>query len=92
MSTFLEFYRALLKFVNFKLFTDLSMKYPPEYLAQHNDDLYLDTKAIQDLQKLARKKFDQGSSSNQDKYAISEEFKETPEMKKLTQKEEHVKK
>jgi hypothetical protein len=31
MSTFLEFYRALLRFVNYKLFTDLGQKYPPEY-------------------------------------------------------------
>lgn len=28
MGTFLEFYIALLKFVNYKLFSDLSMSYP----------------------------------------------------------------
>lgn len=34
MGTFLEFYRALLKFVNFKLFTDIGLSYPlaPEAL------------------------------------------------------------
>ena len=66
MSTFLEFYRALLRFVNFKLFTDLGQKYPPEYF--------------------------QKQENKQRLYAISEEFKDTPEMKKLTQKEEHAKK
>jgi len=28
MGTFLEFYQALLKFVNFKLFTDIGLTYP----------------------------------------------------------------
>jgi len=48
MSTFLEFYRALLKFVNFKLFTDLGQKYPPEYYAKEENKgkLYLDTLQI----------------------------------------------
>jgi len=47
------------------------------------------------LQKQARKKFEigqQGSTAAGSKYQISEEFKETPEMKKLTQKEEQIKK
>ena len=45
MSTFLEFYRAVLKFVNFKLFTDLGQKYPVEYfqLEQNSGKLYLDS-------------------------------------------------
>lgn len=29
MNTFKEFYTALLKFINFKLFSDLGLKYPP---------------------------------------------------------------
>jgi pescadillo protein len=48
MSTFLEFYRALLKFVNFKLYSDLGQKYPPEpTLAQSG--LYLDSAQVQEL-------------------------------------------
>lgn len=43
------------------------------------------------MQKTARKKFDQGKQQG-DKYQISEEFKDTPEMKKLTKKEEVGKK
>ena len=87
MSTFLEFYRALLRFVNFKLFTDLGLKYPPESLAQK--DLYLDSAQVAELQKQARRRFE---AAQGDKYQISEEFKETPEVKRLTQKEEHGKK
>ena len=62
MSTFLEFYRALLRFVNFKLFTDLGGKYPPEYYGkvQNQQRINLDPVQIQDLQKQARKKFDIG--------------------------------
>jgi pescadillo protein len=30
MTTFLEFYQALLKFINFKLFSDLAIAYPPQ--------------------------------------------------------------
>ena len=53
MSTFLEFYRALLKFVNFKLFTDLGQKYPPEYLQleQNRNRIYLDSVQVQAMQK-----------------------------------------
>ena len=97
MSTFLEFYRALLKFVNFKLFTDLGQKYPPEYYQKEKNQtsIYLDTVQIQDLQKIARKKFASSESLGQQKsgkYQISEEFKQTPEMQLLNQKEEQMKK
>lgn len=80
-----------MRFINYKLFIDLGMKYPPEYLVEEKNSLYLNTAKVQELQKQARKKFDQGNSG-QDKYVISEEFKETPEMKKLTQKEDHLRK
>jgi hypothetical protein len=43
------------------------------------------------MQKQARKKFDQGKQQG-DKQQISEEFRDTPEMKKLTKKEEVSKK
>jgi hypothetical protein len=93
MSTFLEFYRALLKFINFKLFTDLGQKYPPEYfqLEKNRNRLYLDSVQVQAMQKQSRKRFEQGQQSD-GKYKISEEFKETPEMKSLTQKEEQSRK
>lgn len=96
MSTFLEFYRALLRFVNFKLFTDLGQSYPPQYYQKESNcnSIYLDTVQIQDLQKIARKKFASSESVGQQKsgkYQISEEFKQTPEMQLLNQKEEQIK-
>lgn len=95
MSTFLEFYTALLKFINFKLFTDLGQKYPPEYFQkeQNKQRLYLDPVQVRDLQKQARKKFETGHSAvGAGDHGISAEFKHTPEMKKLSQKEEQGKK
>ena len=80
MTTFLEFYQALMKFINYKLFTDLGMSYPPKNVY---DETHLNVEEIKELQKMARKKFQQGKSGN-DKYQISEEFKDTPEMKKLS--------
>ena len=38
MNTFLEFYLSLLRFVNYKLFTDVGLEYPPRADA-YNDDL-----------------------------------------------------
>lgn len=46
---------------------------------------------MKDLQRVARRKFEE-SEHGKDKYAISEEFKETPEMKNLNKKEETAKK
>jgi pescadillo len=60
MSTFLEFYLALVKFVNHKLFVDLGFKHPLENDGLREDGLNLDVLKIRDMQKLARKKFDQG--------------------------------
>lgn len=96
MSTFLEFYRALLRFVNFKLFTDLGQSYPPQYYQKESNrnSIYLDTVQIQDLQKIARKKFASNETAGQQKsgkYQISEEFKQTPEMLLLNQKEDQIK-
>lgn len=39
MSTFLEFYEVLLKFVMYKLYTSMGKKYPP-ILASPNDDFF----------------------------------------------------
>jgi hypothetical protein len=45
------------------------------------------------LQKVARKKFaiGSGATAGSKKYQISEEFKETPEMQLLNQKEDQMK-
>lgn len=51
MSTFLEFYVALLRFVNHKLFVDLGFKHPPEYLQQQSEEnkIYLEVDKIKEL-------------------------------------------
>lgn len=42
MSTFLEFYLALIRFVNHKLFIDLGIKHPLESFPENiNNKLYL---------------------------------------------------
>ena len=83
MTTFLEFYIALLKFVNYKMFSDLGISNSDDYLRSE----VLNVSEIKHLQKWARKKFD-SNERNTDKYDISEEFKDNPEIKKLNKKEE----
>jgi hypothetical protein len=49
MSTFLEFYVALLRFVNHKLYVDLGFKHPlPKELITLNDEnnLYLNVEQV----------------------------------------------
>jgi hypothetical protein len=47
MGTFLEFYQALLRFVNYKLFTDIGHKYP---LLTPQTSTYLDVAQVKQLQ------------------------------------------
>jgi hypothetical protein len=54
MTTFLEFYTALVRFVNHKLFTDLGYSQIPDL----QNGLYLDVEEVVKMQKVARKKFD----------------------------------
>jgi hypothetical protein len=50
MSTFLEFYQALLKFINYKLFVEIGFKYPMESSMRESllkaDGIYLDSQKI----------------------------------------------
>ena len=59
MTTFLEFYQALLKFINFKLYSDLAIAYPPQ---NYYGETHLNVLDVKNLQKAARKKFDHGKS------------------------------
>jgi len=77
MGTFTEFYIALLKFVNYKLFTDCGMTYPVAdfpSLDTATSVNYLDCKRVKDLQIKVRKLFDKGEEE------IDEGFKNSPEM------------
>ena len=52
MGTFLEFYMGLLKFVNYKLFSDIGIQYPidPKQLPLSNTSQYLDCDKIRQMQ------------------------------------------
>ena len=63
MTTFLEFYTALLRFVNHKLFTDLGYSQIPDL----QNGLFLDVEEVVKMQKIARKKFDMAQHAA-DKY------------------------
>jgi pescadillo protein len=49
MSTFLEFYLALVRFVNHKLYIDLGFKHPLEYNLNDENKIYLDVALVQSL-------------------------------------------
>ena len=77
MGTFLEFYLQLLHFLNYKMFAELGVAYPPSQAKQ-----FVALPEIIDLQALVRTK---GAASlggeQQAAYQISEEFKNTEEVK-----------
>lgn len=89
MGTFTEFYIALLKFVNYKLYSDCGMAYPvAEYPSMATTTSALDCKKVKDLQTKIRKLFDKGEQ-NQD---IDEAFKNSPEMLRLFARQEVARK
>ena len=57
MSTFREFYVALLRFINFKVFSDLGIAYPPQLTSLADEELNLDCSQIRELQDAATSKF-----------------------------------
>jgi len=76
MGTFTEFYISLLKFVNFKLFSDLGLQYPVQNFPTISESYpYLNCDTIRSMQKTARAKF----SANEDDI-VDPEFANTPEM------------
>ena len=81
MGTFTEFYIALLKFVNFKLFRDLGMPYP-EVDLPITASTYYDAGKVRDIQNFVRKLF----KNDQEDVEMESEFKDNPEMLKLNQR------
>lgn len=63
MSTFLDFYLVLLKFVNFKLYSSISVQYPPVEVDASNYQGYEYVKINEDV-------------AEDERYKIDEEFKE----------------
>jgi pescadillo protein len=47
IGTFMEFYTALMRFINFKLYKDIGLSYPPEkqYFSLEDSD-YLDAPSV----------------------------------------------
>lgn len=87
IGTFKEFYVALLKFMNFKLYSDLGMKYPP---ADAKVGEFLDSTVIRNYQAVATKKFDEQMNQSLEELGFSEEFKNTPEILALTKKQQEM--
>ena len=87
MTTFLEFYIALMKFINHKLYADLGLDPKKATEEAYLNKVMMNVEKVAELQEMAQKKFSAHSSNDKHKYQVSEEFKETPEMKKLSKKE-----
>ena len=88
MGTFLEFYQGLLKFVNFKLFSDVGLQYPlRDMFPQSATSVYYDTVKIKELQNHIGKLL---SQAREDDKLV--ELKDTPEMQQLNQRYEQSKK
>lgn len=91
MDTFLEFYKALIKFVNFKLYKDVGLTYPPERMdLDSKDGSKLDLNKVKIMQDIACEKL--YGKEARDKQDISEEFMQTPEYTQMLQKEETLSK
>ena len=95
IGTFMEFYLSLLRFVNYKLYKDLEMDYPPSNIigvsaAVTDEQEFLDCAQIQKYQEFAQKKFNAQYSESVEQIGVSDEFKHTPEMIELTKKQEQL--
>ena len=89
MNTFIEFYMASLKFVNFKLFSDFQMEYPPVRSDLASLDSYsLDFPQIDTLQAHIEKTLKDAEGAEE----ISEEFRQTEEYQQLIARETQIKK
>ena len=64
MGTFTEFYMGLLKFINYKLYSDLGLSYPMAPLPITNN--VYQTDEVRHMQANARKLFERGLDSDEE--------------------------
>jgi len=89
MGTFTEFYMGLLKFINYKLYSDLGLTYPMGVAdLPIKEDLY-QCDAIREMQANARKLFEAGQA--EDDNDIDAAFQDTPEMQQMKKRMEAAK-
>jgi pescadillo len=87
MNTFLDFYKTLMKFSLYKLYTDVGLVYPPKRMdLRLKDGSKIDLKVVKEMQAVALEKL--YGKEALDKKDISEEFMNTPEYAQMLQKEE----
>lgn len=87
MGTFTEFYMGLLKFINYKLYSDLGLTYPMASLPISNE--VYQTEEVRVMQANARKLFERGLDS--DSEAEAGDFQDTPEMQAMKKRLEATK-
>lgn len=82
MGTFLEFYQGLLKFINYKLYSDCGIPYPLKDMYPVSEtSVYLCPAKVRQMQSHIGKLFQQ---AREQENQTSAEFQDTPEMQKLT--------
>jgi len=91
MGTFTEFYMALLKFINFKLYSDLGLPYPMGEADMPIQNEVYQPASIREMQAGARKLFEHGAEEDSDENAVDKEFQETPEMLQMKKRMEVAK-
>ena len=82
MGTFVEFYMALLKFTNYKLFSDLGLPYPVSAYPVSGDvhsGEHFDVTKVREMQTAVRKLFDE-NEDKPDGEIVDRAFQNTPEM------------
>lgn len=90
MGTFLEFYQGLLKFINYKLFTDIGLDYPvPEQMLPTSETgPHFDCEKVREIQAHVQKLY----AAAEHEAEVDPAFKETEEMQAMNKRGNQAKK